>query len=329
MATSGTLAQTTYPVNKIVEQAYRKCGLASPSITSEMAEIARDNLYLLTREWSNRGLNLWVRDKILVPTVQGQPTYVLPAGTIDVMEAILRTPSALTGTTTSTASSITLTLTSGAPAQMYGVRVAAAGDYNIIFEYTLDNVSWLTAAAPGLATYSVGWSWFEPVVVPNAIAYRVREVAGLTINAWTLYVATSVSDIPMYRFNIDDYTSLPNKYSAGRPVNFLVERFRTPQITLWQVPDATVYVLVIWRHRQMQDIGRSVNEVEVPDRWLPALVCDLSWRVAKELPRDMRPPLPEIDSLKSDAAEAIYLASAEERDASEIRITANIGAYTK
>jgi hypothetical protein len=329
MPTSGTVSQTPYPTSKIVEQAYRKCGLAAPSITAEMAAIARDNMYLLTREWANRGLNLWVRDKILVGTVQGQQTYVLPAGTIDVMEMILRTPSAMTGTTTSTVSSITLTPTSSAQAQMFGVNILTSGTYDLVFEYTTDNISWNTASAPGSASYGAGWAWFEATVVRSAVAFRVRESTGLTINTWTFYVANLVSDIPMYRFNVDDYTSLANKYAQGRPVNFFMERFRTPQVTLWQVPDATTYVLVIWRHRHMQDITLAVNDVEVPERWLPALVADLAWRVGKELPRDMRPQPAELADLKSDAAEAIALASAEERDASEIRINANIGAYTR
>lgn len=51
---------------------------------------ARRSLELLQLEWANRGLNLWTIDAFPVQLLANIPDYVLPADTIDVLDAALR-----------------------------------------------------------------------------------------------------------------------------------------------------------------------------------------------------------------------------------------------
>ena len=43
--------------------------------------------------WSNRGINLWTIEEGIIPLIQGQITYDLPADTIDLLDQVTRTGS--------------------------------------------------------------------------------------------------------------------------------------------------------------------------------------------------------------------------------------------
>jgi hypothetical protein len=45
----------------------------------------------LFAEWANRGLNLWTIEQRQVTMVVGQPEYTLPADTVNVLSAVIRT----------------------------------------------------------------------------------------------------------------------------------------------------------------------------------------------------------------------------------------------
>lgn len=92
MATSGTIGNTAISTVKLVEKALRRCGLSPASITAETLETAKEDLYMLLMSLSNRGLNLWCIDSQTVPVVAGQAVYVLPVGTLDVLNLNLATP---------------------------------------------------------------------------------------------------------------------------------------------------------------------------------------------------------------------------------------------
>lgn len=94
-----------------------------------------------------------------------------------------------------------------------------------------------------------------------------------------------VREVPLTPINRDDYSTLPNKGQASaQPVNYWFEKMREPRITLWPVPTDTTRYLVLYRHRQIEDIGDFSNEIDIPSRWLEAICWHLSLRLAFELP---------------------------------------------
>jgi len=123
MSTTGT---TTFnlDLNNLVEEAFERCGAELRS--GYDMRTARRSLNLLTIEWANRGINLWTIEQGSIPMNQGQITYALPVDTIDLMDMVIRTQTGIPqsdininrissstyATTTITASSNTVTLSS-------------------------------------------------------------------------------------------------------------------------------------------------------------------------------------------------------------------------
>jgi|TARA_R110000824_G_C15207794_1_gene676311 hypothetical protein len=124
MAVSGT-STFNLDIAEICEEAYERAGLEMRS-GYDLAT-ARRSLNLMSLEWANRGINLWLVEEGSVTLATGTATYPLPSDTIDLLEHTLRTNSgetnqtdtSLTRMSVSTYSQITNKLTSGTPTQIY------------------------------------------------------------------------------------------------------------------------------------------------------------------------------------------------------------------
>jgi hypothetical protein len=89
MATSGTV--TFRPqVQEIITEAFERCGMDSQILTGYHAVAARRSLNLLFSEWSNRGINYWTVQNNTLTLTEDDITYTLPAGTIDLMDVVVR-----------------------------------------------------------------------------------------------------------------------------------------------------------------------------------------------------------------------------------------------
>lgn len=131
MATSGTTAFNLDFV-EIAEMAWAQAGREMRSGWD--LKIARYSMNLLMLEWQNRGLNLFTVDEGQVVLVEGTAAYALPADTIDLLEAVVRTGSgsetlqsdlSITRISVSTYSTIPNKLTQGRPIQMWIKRGTA------------------------------------------------------------------------------------------------------------------------------------------------------------------------------------------------------------
>lgn len=105
-----------------------------------------------------------------------------------------------------------------------------------------------------------------------------------------------------------EYAALPDKQTQASPTTFWYNRQQAPQITLWQVPDASAsYVLNLQILSQMEDAnlpnGITPN---FPFRWLDAFTSALSSRLAVIY----RPELE--DKRKADAERAWQIAAKED-----------------
>lgn len=97
---------------------------------------------------------------------------------------------------------------------------------------------------------------------------------------------------------------------------------------MWPVPNeaATVAQIVVWRQRYIMDVGSMTQEVEVPQRWLEAIVAGLAAKMALELIEADANLIPILDQ---KAAMALNIAQMEERDNSPMMIAPNISPYTR
>ena len=100
---------------------------------------------------------------------------------------------------------------------------------------------------------------------------------------------TKPNDIPMERISLDDYMAIPDKWTAGKPVQFALERnsqydgsgVASHKMYLWPVPNKTYYQYVGWTMRYAQDIDTTYSEnPDIPKRYLPALISGLAVELA-------------------------------------------------
>ncbi len=108
----------------------------------------------------------------------------------------------------------------------------------------------------------------------DLIQHWIREGSG-----------TSQSDLPLSRFSVSQYSTIPNKLTQGRPVNIYIDKQRAaPVVYLWPTPDK-VYTFAYQRIRRIEDTGAvGSNDPDVPARFLPALVSGLAFRISQKYP---------------------------------------------
>lgn len=126
---------------------------------------------------------------------------------------------------------------------------------------------------------------------------------------------TSQSDLPLSRFSVSQYSTIPNKLTEGRPVNIFIDKQRdAPVAYLWPTPDK-VYTFGYQRIRRIEDTGvvGSINP-DVPARFLPALVSGLAFRLSQKYPEAFM----RSSELKAEYEFQWDLAQQEDRDRASV-----------
>lgn len=93
MTTSSTYAGSDFEIATVIDEAFERIGIDPATLTARHLRSARRSLEYLFIEWSNRGQHLWAIDQqtIAAPTlVVGTGTYNTPAGTVAVLEMVIR-----------------------------------------------------------------------------------------------------------------------------------------------------------------------------------------------------------------------------------------------
>lgn len=331
MATSGTVSTTQFTTRQVIDHAFRRCRLGAQQITSEMIDVANDQLYLILSNLANRGVQLWCIERLILPLYEGQGAVTLPLGTVDVLNTNLRTLLESTGTTATTSTTFQVYNVDGLTVTTVGIKWSATSQPYVV-EMSNDGVTW-TAVDTMESTNDPDevageWSWVDTEVPESADYFRVRVTSG-TLSASEVYFGNTPNEIPIARLNRDDYTALPNKSFLGRPLQFWFDRqINQPIMRLWPVPNATAETqqIIAWRHRYIQDVGTMTQELDIPQRWFDAIVALLASKLAEETP--------EVDAqlmpiLEAKAEKALAQAENEERDNSPIYWTPNLSMYTR
>ena len=166
--------------------------------------------------------------------------------------------------------------------------------------------------SPGTATYPL------PADTVDLLDHVIRTGAGN---------ASTQADLTITRISEPTYSSIPNKLQQARPIQIWIQRFNTPQYTIWPVPDnSQTYTLVYWRLRRIQDAGNGVNTMDMPFRFYNAMVAGLAYYMAMKVPGG----IDRIQILKAQYDEAWQLASDEDREKAAVRFVPRqqyIGSY--
>lgn len=322
--------------------AYKEAGKVSEELTPEYANAARQALWYILIDLSNKGVNLWLLEYLVFGSEAQRRQYTMPRGTVDIREAnyrLMTRPSTTTdnifGAFNTYSTDLEYPILAGESAEAYyeeGYRFLSAGflssdaDVSLDVEYSYDGITWIQIAT---VTNDIvnDWGYTQIDGSPLASWWRFRNPSAQTINVRALSLASVQQDIPLARLNKDDYFNLPNKDFLGqRSLQYWFDRQVTPIMNVWPVPQDAFQTFMLLIEMQPQDVGKLTNEIAVPDRWLPAIQAQLSHRVAKLMP-DANPQ--RVGMLKQDAAEATRIAEDEDRDKSPIYFRPNISYYTR
>jgi len=146
-----------------------------------------------------------------------------------------------------------------------------------------------------------------------------------TIDVTHANFVLSGKEYPLSRLNADQFITIPNKATSGRPTSFWIDFQRDiPVLRLWPVPDATnaAGTITYWRKRYIMDVGTYTATLDIPQGWHDAIIADLAARVALETQ--------EVDvglagQLRMVADNALLMAQRHNTDSAPFRITPRIG----
>lgn len=324
--TSKTVGQTVLDVTSVIEHAVRRCGVSASIITAEQQSSARENLFLILSNLATKGLKLWCVQKLTLALETGRVEYALPVGTVDALTVMYRRATRYPSPTGSAGSN---TIALSVPDTIFSVTVAlpTAGRYDLVLEY-FSGSSWAQVGAATLQnTPGVAYG-LDATTLVSATQWRVRDTYEPTRAFGEAVFMSNASDTEISKLSRDNYALLPNKTSTSQwPLQFWYDKqFDQPRLVLWPVPSEASAARV-YLQRQVQDPGTYTNAIEVPQRWLDAVIASLAPRVCLELPAQLVPP-GRYDVLVGLETKALAEAEGSESDGAPITLAPRIGVYT-
>jgi len=270
MATSGSV-DFNLDMAEITEEAFERCGLELR--TGYDSRTARRSINLLFADWANRGLNLWTVEQVtqsLANYSTSSAVAAYPLGTITatvgastnllVGRAITGSSSGTTATVISKPSSTTITITVPSGSFTAGETITSSASDE-------SGVATTIASNPSLANCQASVDMLEAVVRRDG------------------------SDISITRINRQDYLTIPDKTTQGRPTQFYIDRQITPTVTVWPAPENSTDQLIYYRIKRIEDADSGTNTADIPFRFLPCLVAGLSYFIAIKKAPDRVPML--------------------------------------
>lgn len=354
MAFSGTVSTTVFNVGKVIDRAFGGCKLAPQQITPEYIQIAKDLLYAFLSTLGSEGIPLWAQTKQILPIYEGVQDIILGPEVIDVLNANLRTSTRLTGvqqtssegvasfafdgdldtacTQITAGGNITVDLGTDFNPSTWGFMPNATGTWDFQFQTSADGITWKTVFT-GLAQEVVSgeWFWTDIEGIPETGVSWARMLALNTtiLDVVEFVIEDAPNEIPIAKVNRDDYANLPNKWFTGRPVQFWYDKqIPNPIITLWPVPQFqyTFNQIVLYVNRYIMDVGDLTNSVEIPQRWLLAIMAELSRQLAMHIP-EVKPEV--LMYLGPEADNQLKRAWASETDQAPTFLRPRIWNYTR
>ena len=353
MAYSGTVGTTVITVQDLIDSGARRAGKLAEELTDEQQIAAKRSLFYVLSNLINIGIQYWAIEKKVFGLHADNYIYELPLGSNDVLNALYRRmnrPSGSYSTSaggnvanafdnnvdticTQTSSNGNISVNYGTDNPVYigsiGILPGASGSFDVVFEWSNDNLTWNTLYSPGVTAWVDGeWLWYDINPGVTAQYYRMRETGGGTLSVRELFFGNNSTEITMARLNRDDYTNLPNKnFTANQPFQFWFDRnIPQPKMYLWPVPSDPFVQMTVWYSRQIMDVGDLSGELEIPQRWYLAIQNLLAHQMALELPGV---GMDRIGYLEAQAEKYLNVVEQEERDRGPIYFGPNISPYTR
>lgn len=341
MALSGsnTGALLPYTARSLLEEAASRAGVSPERLTSEIIYKTLDNFNLLLTGMLNRGIQLWKRHQFLLPVYEGVNQLPMPPGFNLVTSLSRRTMTRQLGGTafsdaggtaalafdddlstacvqTSANGSVGMVFSNATVVTQIGVYSQAAGTYGLFYEYSNDGTNWTALGSETVTFVGNDWFWVDLQASPvaGALQWRVRTVGTVPFAPAEIFFGNLPNDVLLPPFNVDDYSNMPNKFTAGTITAYYQQRdIEEPTIYVWQMPAASerYTVLYMWATQYLEQVTDINQAIDFPPRWYEAVTAMMAMRLCRILPEA---DYTRLNDLKADAAEALSLAEGEERD---------------
>jgi hypothetical protein len=288
-------------LTEIIEEAFERAG--SELRSGYDMRTARRSLNLMFADWANRGINMWTMDQGVITLAQGQSTYALPSDTVDLLEHVIRTQA----NSTSNQADLTITRISVSTYATLPNKLQQARPIQVLVnrQDAQQSPTTITVASAASATDTT-ITLTSTVGLP---AYGFVQIDSETI----FYQYISGNTINTCARGQNNTTAASHAVAAPVSIQYL------PSVTVWPIPDGSQqYQFAYWRLRRTQDAGNGVNVMDIPFRFLPAMVAGLAYYLILKLP-----PAPDTQTrlqvLKAQYDEAWQLASDEDREKAAVR----------
>jgi hypothetical protein len=276
---------------EITEEAFERCGLELR--TGYDAATSRRSLNLLFAEWANRGLNLWTIDEVTQTVAQLSSTSSIttyPVGTITLSVAA------------STNFSVGETITGG----------TSAVTASVITKPSSTSMTITVPSGTFTATETITGSSSSATTTVSSVP-SLSDVQA-TVDVLEVISRRSNADIGITRINRSDYINTPNKTTQGRASQYYVDRLITPTITIWPTPENSTDQIIYYRVKRMDDADESINDPDIPFRFLPCLTAGLAYYLSiKKAPN-------RIGILKDIYEEEFQRAASEDGERTALRL---------
>ena len=258
-----------------------------------MVSILGEALNLLFAEWANRGLNLWTIDEVTQTVAQLSSTSSIttyPVGTITLSVAA------------STNFSVGETITGG----------TSAVTASVITKPSSTSMTITVPSGTFTATETITGSSSSATTTVSSVP-SLSDVQA-TVDVLEVISRRSNADIGITRINRSDYINTPNKTTQGRASQYYVDRLITPTITIWPTPENSTDQIIYYRVKRMDDADESVNDPDIPFRFLPCLTAGLAYYLSiKKAPN-------RIGVLKDIYEEEFQRAASEDGERTALRL---------
>lgn len=329
MAVTGRVSQNQITLQRVFDRAFARIGVPMQTVTSEYLDTAKELLQLTLDEFVTTGVSLWTNGVSYMGMRAGLNQVTMPDGTLEIDRIVLLRTTTTTGSISGSTPSWDFTASSSVSPEFIGVKVSTAGFYNVAINTSSDGVSYTEhQQTRNIQMFTGAWNWIELVPPPSAGTYfRVVEVSNAAFPVTDIILANGGTEIQLSDEGQDSYANLPNKRTKGTVTSYYTDRrVDGPVVFLWNAPDDTHadYILQVWRKRHMIDVGDMTERIEVPQRWVDAIIWDLAWRLAAEIPETKATPN-DILPLAQRARAAI---APSETDSGTFRMQPDISMYT-
>ncbi len=90
------------------------------------------------------------------------------------------------------------------------------------------------------------------------------------------------TDYQMNQVGRAEYWNIPTKSTKARPTQWFLDKQVTPKIYIWPAPENSTDVIKMNQLLRIEDADGSVNDLQMPFRFYPALVAGLAFYLSQK-----------------------------------------------